>query len=134
MKAILVSVSLMTRIIVEDDFDTEELKDQDYDTIRKLAYPRLVEQLYNDGVGDHLEEVFEDESMPFDQSDAIYGIIERKEKGIDNTEAESAEIKGWLRQLRMVSEQKTEAIIQSLFPQEYEEYLQEQDLKDGHVD
>ena len=75
MKAILVSVSLMTRIIVDDDFDTDELRNQDYDTIRELAYPRLMAQLKNDGVGDHLEEVIEDTECPYEEGDLTYQFM-----------------------------------------------------------
>ena len=57
--------------------------------------------------------------------DPIYGIIKRKEQGIDCTEAESAEIKGWLRELKLPFEQPTIAKVQSLFPQEYGEFLDE---------
>ena len=57
--------------------------------------------------------------------DPIYGIIERKKKGIDCTEAESAEIKGWLRELKLPSEQSIVSEIQLLFPQEYGEFLDE---------
>lgn len=55
----------------------------------------------------------------------ILEIIERKKSGIDCTEEESAEIKGFLRELRMVGEQYIEAEIQFLFPLEYMEYLDE---------
>jgi len=57
--------------------------------------------------------------------DIIYEIIKRKKQGIDCTEEESAEIKGWLRELKLPSEQPTVSEIQLLFPQEYDEYLNE---------
>jgi hypothetical protein len=56
----------------------------------------------------------------------IRGIIKRKKAGIDCTEAESAEIKGYLREFKMVGEQKVVAEIQLLFPQEYGEHLDEE--------
>lgn len=65
--------------------------------------------------------------VPYKLIDPIYAIIERKEQGIDCTESESAEIKGWLKEYRIVGEQTTEGRIQLLFPQEYDEYLDEID-------
>ena len=62
----------------------------------------------------------------------IINIIDRKHQGIDCTEEESGEIKGWLRELRMVGEQRYVAIIQRLFPQEYNEYITELD-RDEHA-
>jgi len=62
--------------------------------------------------------------------DLIYGIIERKKNGIDCTEKESAEIKGWLRELKLPFEQPTISEVQSLFPQEYGEFRDEIQLKD----
>ena len=55
----------------------------------------------------------------------IYEIIERKRKGIDCTEAESAELKGWLRELKLPSDSDIVSAIQELFPQEYGEFLDE---------
>jgi hypothetical protein len=63
-------------------------------------------------------------------TEPIYGIIERKKQGIDCTEAESAEIKGWLRELKLPFEQPTIAEVQLLFPQEYGEFLDEVQLKE----
>lgn len=63
--------------------------------------------------------------------DNVIAILERKRRGIDCTEEESAELKGWLRQLRMIGDQKIEAEIQSLFPQEYDEYLSELEGTEG---
>jgi hypothetical protein len=68
--------------------------------------------------------------MKRDNADPIYGIIERKKKGIDCTEEESAEIKGWLRELKLPFEQPTIAEVQLLFPQEYGEFLDEVQLKE----
>lgn len=53
----------------------------------------------------------------------IMAILQRKREGIDSTEEESAEIKGWLRELKMPSDQKIVAEIQELFPIEYGEFL-----------
>jgi len=55
----------------------------------------------------------------------VKDIIARKKQGIDCTEEESAEIKGYLRELKMPDEQHLIGDIQSLFPQEYGEYLDE---------
>jgi hypothetical protein len=55
----------------------------------------------------------------------IYDIIERKKQGIDCTEDESAEIKGWLRELKLPFEQPIVSEIQELFPLEYGEFLDE---------
>jgi hypothetical protein len=55
----------------------------------------------------------------------IYGIIERKKQGIDCTESESADIKNWLRELKLPFEQPAMSEIQGLFPIEYGEFLDE---------
>jgi len=60
--------------------------------------------------------------------DTVIGIIERKKQGIDCTEAESAEIKGWLKETIILPESgdiQIQEDIQELFPQEYGEYLDE---------
>lgn len=56
----------------------------------------------------------------------IIKIIKRKKQGIDCTETESAEIKGWLRQLN-ISKSKQQMLydIQEYFSLEYGEYLDE---------
>lgn len=73
MKAILVEFSLMTRIVVPDDFDIDNMSDKDYNTIREKAIPKFHEQLNTDGIGDMLGVVEPDESMPFGQSiDDVY--------------------------------------------------------------
>ena len=51
----------------------------------------------------------------------ILEIIERKRQGIDCTEEESAEIKAYLRELKLPEEQPVVAEIQELFPLEYGE-------------
>ncbi len=65
MKAILVEFSLMTRIIVPDEFDIDNMSDADYATLREKAVPRFHEKLDTDGIGDLLGEVREDEEMPY---------------------------------------------------------------------
>lgn len=60
----------------------------------------------------------------------IKEIIKRKKQGLDCTEAESAEIKGYLRELKLVGEQSIVAEIQELFPIEYGEFLEESDKLD----
>ena len=55
----------------------------------------------------------------------VIDVIERKKQGIDCTEAESAEIKGYLRELKRPEEQQIVAVIQLLFPIEYGEFLDE---------
>ena len=68
---------------------------------------------------------YTDIKLYFMQDSNIKMIISRKRQGIDCTEQESAEIKGWLRELRMVGDQDVESEIQELFPIEYGEYLDE---------
>ncbi len=65
MKAILVEFSLMTRIIVPDEFDVDNMSDADYETLREKAIPRFHNKLDNEGVGDMIASVTEDEEMPF---------------------------------------------------------------------
>jgi len=65
MKAILVTVSLTTRIIVPDEFDIDNLSNEDYATIREKAFPNYHNKLELDGVGDLLAEIEPDEEMPF---------------------------------------------------------------------
>lgn len=58
----------------------------------------------------------------------IKSILDNKRKGIDCSESESSEIKGWLKEtLLSVSDGSTqvERDIQMLFPLEYGEYLEE---------
>lgn len=58
----------------------------------------------------------------------ITSIIEKKRDGVDCTETESAEIKGWLKDTLLSVTDGTVLIereIQNLFPQEYGEYLDE---------
>lgn len=68
MKAILVEFSLLTRIVVPDEFDIDNMSDADYATLREKAVPRFHEKLNTDGIGDLLGEVREDEEMPYGES------------------------------------------------------------------
>ena len=56
----------------------------------------------------------------------ISEIIERKKQGIDCSEEESAEIKGYLKEFKLPHEQPVVADIQELFPQEFGEVLDEE--------
>jgi len=56
-KAKLVMVSLMTRVVVEDNA-TEE-------TILAKATTNFIDKLKNNEIGDNLEEIIDDEEMPF---------------------------------------------------------------------
>ncbi len=53
----------------------------------------------------------------------IKDIIEKKKNGIECTEEEIIEVKDWLKELKLPSEQPMVADIQLLFPKEYGEYL-----------
>jgi hypothetical protein len=57
----------------------------------------------------------------------ILQILLDKRNGEDCTEEDSAEIKGYLRELKLPEEQPLVAEIQELFPQEYGEYLTEEE-------
>ena len=65
----------------------------------------------------------------------IYKIIERKKNGIDCTESESAEIKGWLRYNERLSSElsnrrnDTLYFIIDLFPLEYGEYAESRGIE-----
>jgi len=56
MKAKLVKVSLMTRVVVEDEASEE--------TILEAAKSQLVDKVMND-LGDNVEEIEDDEEMPY---------------------------------------------------------------------
>ena len=81
MKAVLVSVSLQTRIVVPDDFNPDELNDKDYETIRDKAYPQFFEAMRINGVGDSLDECKEDTECP-------YGTFDMDELQNDETESQ----------------------------------------------
>ena len=53
----IVTISLMTRVIVEDTATDEE--------IMLVAIPRFKEKLEGDGICDNIEEIVDDEEMPF---------------------------------------------------------------------
>jgi hypothetical protein len=57
----LVMVSLMTRVIVDDNL-TEE---QELEQIAEQAKAAFVDKIMNDGIGDHLESIEDDEECPF---------------------------------------------------------------------
>lgn len=62
----------------------------------------------------------------------ITEIIERKKLGIDCTEEESAEVKGWLRDTTLLigsGDIQIHEDIQILFPLEYGEYLDEKNIQ-----
>ncbi len=65
MKAILVEYSLMTRIIVPDDFNIDNMSDEDYKILEQKVTPRFKNKLNTDGVGDLLNSIVEDQEMPF---------------------------------------------------------------------
>lgn len=68
MKAILVEFSLMTRIVVSDDFDIDNLRDEDYVTLREKAVPKVRHKLDVDAVGDLISSIENDEEMPFGEA------------------------------------------------------------------
>ena len=57
----LVMVSLMTRVIVDDNL-TEE---QELEEIAEQAKAAFVDKIMNDSIGDHLESIEDDEECPF---------------------------------------------------------------------
>ena len=57
----LVMVSLMTRVIVDDNL-TEE---QELEEIAEQARAAFVDKIMNDGIGAHLESIEDDEECPF---------------------------------------------------------------------
>lgn len=59
----------------------------------------------------------------------IYVILERKKQGIDCTEAESAEVKGWLRDIPIPFPQPAFNEVKEHFPIEYNEFLEEVEVK-----
>jgi hypothetical protein len=62
----------------------------------------------------------------------IYEIIERKKQGVDCTEAESATIKTWLKELKLPFEQPTMGDVMELFSEEYGEFLDEVQVKNPY--
>lgn len=65
MKAILVEFSLMTRIVVPDDFDIDNMSDKDYDIIREKAVPNFHNKLNEDGIGDMIASIEDDTEVPY---------------------------------------------------------------------
>ena len=68
MKAILVEFSLITRIVVPDSFDIDNMSNEDYNIIREKAVPKFHEKLNQEGIGDLIASVEEDTEMPFGSS------------------------------------------------------------------
>lgn len=62
----LVCVSLMTRVIIEDNL-TEE---QELNEIAKQAKSAFVDKIMNDAIGDHIESIEEDEECPYGTFDS----------------------------------------------------------------
>lgn len=65
MKAIIVEFSLLTRIIVPDDFNIDDMSDTDYDIIREKAVPKFHDKLNEDGIGDMIASIEDDTEMPY---------------------------------------------------------------------
>lgn len=65
MKAILVEYSLMTRILVPDDFNIASLSDEDAKLLEQKVTPKFKDKLNTDGVYDLLNSIAEDQDMPF---------------------------------------------------------------------
>jgi hypothetical protein len=61
-------------------------------------------------------------------TDPVFEIIARKKQGVDCTEQESAEIKGWLKEILLMPENGSIVLVEDIqryFPMEYGEYLDE---------
>ena len=65
MKAIIVEFSLLTRMIVPDDFNIDDMSDTDYDIIREKAVPKFHDKLNEDGIGDMIASIEDDTEMPY---------------------------------------------------------------------
>ena len=65
MKAIIVEFSLLTRIIVPDDFNIDDMSDTDYDIIREKAVPKFHDKLNEEGIGDMIASIEDDTEMPY---------------------------------------------------------------------
>ena len=61
----LVCISLMTRVIVEDNLTEDEELTAIADQVRK----QCVDKIINDGIGDHLESIEPNEECPFGTMD-----------------------------------------------------------------
>lgn len=77
----------------------------------------------------HQIKYYEEVLAELRSTNPIYGIIERKKQGTDCTEAESAEVKGWLRDIEIPFEQPTFNEVKELFPIEYNEFLEEVEIQ-----
>jgi len=62
----LVAVSLMTRVIVDENLSEDELLEE----AMKQARPQFIDKIANDGLGDHLESIEEDTECPFGTFDS----------------------------------------------------------------
>lgn len=62
----LVCVSLMTRVIVDEELSEDELLEK----AMKQARPQFVDIIMNDGIGDHLESLEDDDECPFGTFDS----------------------------------------------------------------
>ena len=58
----LVYISLMTRVVVEDNLT----EDEELEAIADQVRVQCVDKIMNDGIGDHLESIELDEQCPFD--------------------------------------------------------------------
>jgi len=57
----LVCMSLMTRVIVEDNLS----EDEELEAIAEQVRIACVDKIMNDGIGDHLESIEEDTECPY---------------------------------------------------------------------
>jgi hypothetical protein len=64
MKAILVTVSVTTRVIVPDNFSIDNPTVEDDNILKSLAAPRLTRTL-NDDFFDNIDVIMDDEECPF---------------------------------------------------------------------
>lgn len=61
----LVCISLMTRVIVEDNLS----EDEELTAIAEQVRTNCIDKIKNDGIGDHLESIELDEECPFGSFD-----------------------------------------------------------------
>ena len=84
MKAILVEFSLLTRIVVPDDFDIDNLTDKEYTELREKAVPKFHDKLNEDGIGDMLALIEDDTQMPYDENIELSGkeleVLQKRSK------------------------------------------------------
>lgn len=74
MKAIILYVSVGTRIVVPDEMNIDNLTGEDYELLANKSKSRLINNLKTSGMGDILESIEEDTQMPFgsDNEDEYY--------------------------------------------------------------